>query len=93
MNRLHRFTLALAGMVVFAGHGLAQTQYRFEVFGAAGYSCDLPIERMVRDARMFTIGGGTAQVQRNLIGKEVLDRARAGLAHEDDSVANQAAAD
>ena len=36
--------------------------------------CDLPIERMVRDARMFTIGGGTAQVQRNLIADEILKR-------------------
>lgn len=32
---------------------------------------------MVRDARMFTIGGGTAQVQRNLIGKELVRRASA----------------
>lgn len=55
------------------------TNKALQVFGAAGYSCDLPIERMVRDARMFTIGGGTAQVQRNLIAAEVLDAARRRL--------------
>ena len=47
-----------------------------KIHGAAGYSRDLPLERMVRDARMFTIGGGTAQVQRNLIGKEILKNAQ-----------------
>ena len=51
------------------------TNQALQIFGAAGYSCDLPIERMVRDARMFTIGGGTAQVQRNLIAGEILKRA------------------
>lgn len=51
------------------------TNDALQIHGAAGYSCDLPLERMARDARMFTIGGGTAQVQRNLIGRAILDRA------------------
>ena len=32
-----------------------------QMFGARGYSRDLPLERMARDVRMFTIGGGTAR--------------------------------
>ena len=51
------------------------TNDALQIHGAAGYSCDLPLERMARDARMFTIGGGTAQVQRNLIGRALLGRA------------------
>ena len=51
------------------------TNDALQIHGAAGYSCDLPLERMARDARMFAIGGGTAQVQRNLIGRAILDRA------------------
>lgn len=43
-----------------------------QMHGAAGYSRNLPLERMVRDARMFTIGGGTAQMLRNLIAGKVL---------------------
>ena len=31
-----------------------------QFFGARGYSRELPLERMARDVRMFTIGGGTA---------------------------------
>lgn len=58
---------------------IAVTNGALQIHGAAGYSCDLPLERMVRDARMFTIGGGTAEMQRNLIGSEVLARASAEL--------------
>ncbi len=43
-----------------------------QVFGARGYSRDFPLERMARDARMFTIGGGTAQVLRTLVASKIL---------------------
>ncbi len=43
-----------------------------QVYGARGYSRDLPLERMARDVRMFTIGGGTAQVLRTLVASKVL---------------------
>jgi len=43
-----------------------------QMFGARGYSRDLPLERMARDVRMFTIGGGTAQVLRTLVASKVL---------------------
>ena len=45
-----------------------------QVFGAMGYSRNLPLERMARDARMFTIGGGTAQVLRTLVASKILGR-------------------
>jgi alkylation response protein AidB-like acyl-CoA dehydrogenase len=43
-----------------------------QLFGARGYSRDLPLERMARDVRMFTIGGGTAQVLRTLVASRML---------------------
>lgn len=43
-----------------------------QVFGARGYSRDFPLERMARDVRMFTIGGGTAQVLRTLVASKIL---------------------
>lgn len=55
------------------------TNDALQLHGASGYSCDLPLERMVRDARMFTIGGGTVEMQRNLIGAELLKRAETGV--------------
>lgn len=59
---------------------IAVTNAALQIHGAAGYSCDLPLERMVRDARMFTIGGGTTQVQRNMIARELLARAETQIA-------------
>jgi alkylation response protein AidB-like acyl-CoA dehydrogenase len=44
-----------------------------QLFGARGYSRELPLERMARDVRMFTIGGGTAQVLRTLVASKMLD--------------------
>ncbi len=43
-----------------------------QMHGAAGYSRNNPLERMSRDARMFTIGGGTAQILRTQIGGSIL---------------------
>lgn len=50
------------------------TNDALQIFGAAGYSRNNPLERMVRDARMFTIGGGTAQVLRTLVASRLLGR-------------------
>ena len=49
------------------------TNDALQIHGAAGYSRNLPLERMVRDARMFTIGGGTAQILKTQIAGSVLD--------------------
>ncbi|MEM7252437.1 MAG: 3-sulfinopropanoyl-CoA desulfinase [Pseudomonadota bacterium] len=50
------------------------TNDALQMFGAAGYSRRLPMERMVRDARMFTIGGGTAQILRTVVATQILSR-------------------
>ena len=60
---------------IFASESAIQvTNDALQVFGAAGYSRDLPLERMVRDARMFTIGGGTAQILRTVVASRLLNR-------------------
>lgn len=43
-----------------------------QIFGSAGYGRDLPMERHVRDARMFTIAGGTAQILRTQVASAIL---------------------
>ena len=45
-----------------------------QIFGAAGYSRNNPLERMVRDARMFTIGGGTAQILKTVLATQLFGR-------------------
>ncbi|MET1412231.1 3-sulfinopropanoyl-CoA desulfinase [Roseibium sp. HPY-6] len=43
-----------------------------QMFGARGYSDKEPLERMYRDVRMFTIGGGTTQILRTQIAGNIL---------------------
>jgi hypothetical protein len=67
--------LEAAQAKVFASEmAIKVTNDALQLFGAAGYSRNNALERMVRDARMFTIGGGTAQVLRTLIAGRLLDR-------------------
>ncbi|MEC3863037.1 3-sulfinopropanoyl-CoA desulfinase [Mesobacterium sp. TK19101] len=48
------------------------TNDALQIHGSAGYSRNLPLERMARDARMFTIGGGTAQILRTQVAGAIL---------------------
>jgi len=50
------------------------TNDALQVWGAAGYSRDNPMERYVRDARMFAIAGGTAQILRTIVASRLLNR-------------------
>jgi 3-sulfinopropanoyl-CoA desulfinase len=67
--------LLAAQAKIFASEAAIKvTNDALQVFGAAGYSRNRPLERMVRDARMFTIGGGTAQILRTVVASRILDR-------------------
>jgi alkylation response protein AidB-like acyl-CoA dehydrogenase len=67
--------LAAAQGKVFASEmAIRVTNAALQVWGAAGYSRDNPMERYLRDARMFAIAGGTAQVLRNQVAEQILGR-------------------
>ena len=56
----------------FTGHTAFEVvSESLQMFGASGYSRDLPLERMLRDVRMFQIGGGTSQAQLNMIARSI----------------------
>jgi alkylation response protein AidB-like acyl-CoA dehydrogenase len=67
-------TKAAQAKVFTSESAIRITNDALQIFGAAGYSRDNPLERMVRDARMFTIGGGTAQILRTVIASRILER-------------------
>jgi alkylation response protein AidB-like acyl-CoA dehydrogenase len=68
-------SLEAARAKIFAAEmAVRVTNDALQIFGAAGYSRNNPLERMVRDARMFTIGGGTAQVLRTLVASRLLNQ-------------------
>lgn len=43
-----------------------------QVFGGYGYSQEYPVERLYRDQRLLTIGEGTSEILRVVIGRHVL---------------------
>lgn len=49
------------------------TNQALQLHGSMGYSRNLSLERSVRDARMFTIAGGTAQILRTQIASAELN--------------------
>ena len=79
-------TAAAQAKVFAADMAMKVTNAALQVFGARGYSRNNPLERMVRDARMFTIGGGTAQILRTVVASRILERqlpqARDGYARQ-----------
>jgi len=45
-----------------------------QILGGYGYMQEYEVERILRDVRMGTIGGGTSEIQRLIIAKEILGR-------------------
>ena len=43
-----------------------------QVFGGYGFSREYPVERMWRDAKLCVIGEGTSEIQRLIIGRDVI---------------------
>jgi alkylation response protein AidB-like acyl-CoA dehydrogenase len=67
-------SLAAQAKIFAAETSIEVTNDALQVFGAAGYSRNNPLERMYRDVRMFTIGGGTAQILRTVVASRILEQ-------------------
>lgn len=65
---------AAQAKVLAADTAIEVTNTALQIWGAAGYSRENPMERYLRDARMFAIAGGTAQVLRTQVAEQILGR-------------------
>jgi acyl-CoA dehydrogenase len=45
-----------------------------QIHGGYGYSTEYPVEKLMRDAKIYQIYEGTSQIQRLIIGKEIFER-------------------
>uniref|UniRef100_A0A8V0X846 Acyl-CoA dehydrogenase/oxidase C-terminal domain-containing protein n=1 Tax=Gallus gallus TaxID=9031 RepID=A0A8V0X846_CHICK len=45
-----------------------------QIFGGSGFNCDFPVEKLMRDAKIYQIYEGTAQIQRLIIAREHLNK-------------------
>lgn len=49
---------------------VAMMQYEsLQVFGGAGFNTEYPVEKLMRDAKIFQIYEGTSQIQRLIISR------------------------
>lgn len=65
-------TLAAQAKIFASESAIDIVNQALQLHGARGYSREYPLERMTRDVRMFTIGGGTAQILRTLVASKIL---------------------
>jgi alkylation response protein AidB-like acyl-CoA dehydrogenase len=65
-----------AGMAkLFATETAAEVSFEaMRILGANGYSKDFPVERYYRDAPLVVIGGGTNELQRLIIARNLLNK-------------------
>ncbi|KAI8912697.1 acyl-CoA dehydrogenase/oxidase [Gorgonomyces haynaldii] len=49
-----------------------------QIFGGAGFNTEYPVEKLMRDAKIFMIYEGTSQIQRLIISRMLIDSAKLG---------------
>ncbi|GLV42625.1 Medium-chain acyl-CoA dehydrogenase [Carabus blaptoides fortunei] len=47
-----------------------------QIFGGNGFNCDYPVEKLMRDAKIYQLYEGTSQIQRMIISRELLTKAK-----------------
>ncbi len=48
------------------------TMNAVQIFGGYGYTREFPVERWFRDSKLYSIGGGTSQIQRQIIARNLM---------------------
>ena len=62
-----------AGAILLASENAVKTALEaIQALGGAGYTKDWPVERLLRDAKLYDIGAGTNEIRRFLIGRELI---------------------
>ncbi len=62
-----------AGAILLASENAVKTSLEaIQALGGAGYTRDWPVERFLRDAKLYDIGAGTNEIRRFLIGRELI---------------------
>jgi isovaleryl-CoA dehydrogenase len=64
-----------AACLLFASESAVRVALEaIQCLGARGYMNDSPAGRLLRDAKVYDIGGGTNEIRRMLIGRELVER-------------------
>jgi len=62
-----------AGAILMASENAVKVALEaIQALGGAGYTKEFPVERLLRDAKLYDIGAGTNEIRRFLIGRELI---------------------
>jgi len=62
-----------AGAILLASENAVKTSLEaIQALGGSGYTKEWPVERFLRDAKLYDIGAGTNEIRRFLIGRELV---------------------
>jgi isovaleryl-CoA dehydrogenase len=62
-----------AGAILMASENAVKVSLEaIQALGGAGYTKEYPVERLLRDAKLYDIGAGTNEIRRFLIGRELV---------------------
>jgi acyl-CoA dehydrogenase len=70
-NGKRNTTLAAYAKAYCADMAMRVTTEAVQVFGGYGYSQEYPVEKLMRDAKIFQLYEGTSEIQRHIIAREI----------------------
>jgi isovaleryl-CoA dehydrogenase len=68
-------TDAAAAILLASENAVKVSLEAIQTLGGAGYTREWPVERFLRDAKLYDIGAGTNEIRRFLIGRELIEGA------------------
>ena len=71
-----QYPVAEAAMAKLFGAEMVMraTTAAIQILGGYGYTREFPVEKLFRDAKVYSIGGGTSQIQRGIIAADLLSK-------------------
>ena len=73
----------MEGMQCLGGNGYINGQlsilFRTMILNVQYFKLDYPMARIVRDSRLYTVGAGTQEIRRMLIGREFNEQFKNGV--------------
>src|ERR1700746_3267804 len=72
-----------AGAILYAAEKATWVALEaIQCLGGNGYINEFPCGRLLRDAKLYEIGAGSSEIRRMLIGREIFEKSRGGVAHK-----------
>jgi len=70
----NKITMQAAAAILFTAEATTKTTLdAVQIHGGYGYMLEYPVNRYLRDAKLYEIGAGTSEVRRLILARRILD--------------------